>query len=64
MMMLLLRWMKREVLCMVLPVGTEQQQQQQLSSRRAYSWDDDDRQLHIYVDAYRPIRYRSHTMAR
>lgn len=25
MMMLLLCWMKREVLCMVLPVGTEQQ---------------------------------------
>lgn len=49
---------------MVLPVGIEQQQQQQLSSRRAYSWDDDDRQLHISVDAYPPIRYRSHTLAR
>lgn len=62
MMMLLLRWMKREVLCMVLPVGTEQQQQ--LSSRRAYTWDDDDRQLHISVDACRPIPCGPHTLAR
>lgn len=34
------------------------------SSRRAYSWDDDDRQLHISVDACRPIHCGSHTLAR
>lgn len=53
-MMLLLCWMKREVCVWYYLLALS-------SSRRAYSWDDDDRQLYIYVDACRPIRYRSHT---